>query len=324
MRALVCTEYGPPEKLVVRDLPEPEPGAGQIKVEVRAAGVNFPDLLMIAGEYQLKTPPPFIPGAEAAGVVTATGEGVTRIREGDAVIVMPSGGAFAEVCVADEVNAVPKPEVLSFEEAAAFAITYFTTVHAFRQSGILQAGETVLVLGAAGGVGSAAVEVARAMDARVIAAASSAEKLEFAQQLGADETINYAEESLNDAVKSLTGGKGVDVVFDPVGGDLALQALRATAWHGRYLVIGFASGQIPALPANLALLKEASIVGVWWGTWATKHPQEQVENMRLLAALLDQGKIRPRVSRTLPLEEFLDAFKALQERRATGKLVLSF
>lgn len=323
MRALVCPAYGAPDSLVIEDLPEPEPGPGQVQVRVHAAGLNFPDLLMIAGQYQLKTPPPFVPGAEAAGVVTATGPGVERLKVGDPVIAMPTGGAFAEVCVADEISTVPKPEALSFEEAAGFAITYFTTMHAYRQSAILNEGETVLVLGAAGGVGSAAIELGKAMGARVIAAASSAEKLDFARELGADETINYSEQSLNDAVKSLTGGKGVDVVYDPVGGDLATEALRATAWHGRYLVIGFASGEIPALPANLALLKEASIVGVWWGTWAGKHPGEQVENMLALARLLESGKIRPRVSASYPLEEYVDAFRTISERRATGKVVFT-
>lgn len=324
MRALVCSEYGPPEQLAIQELPPPEAGPGQVRIEVRAAGLNFPDLLMIAGEYQLKTPPPFVPGAEVAGIVTAIGDGVTRFKPGDEIIAMPLGGGFAEICVADESSTVPKPAGLGFEEAAGFAITYFTAMHAFRQSARLAEGETLLVLGAAGGVGSAAVELGKAMGARVIAAASSEEKLAFARDLGADETIDYGAESLNDAVKRLTDGKGVDVVFDPVGGELAQQALRATGWHGRYLVIGFASGDIPALPANLALLKEASIVGVWWGTWAAKHPGEQVENMQFLSRLLDAGKIRPRVSASLPLDDYLEAFNAIRERRAKGKIVFRF
>ena len=323
MRALVCKEFGGPENLVIEDLPTPEPGAGQVQVEVRAAGVNFPDLLMIAGQYQVKTPPPFVPGAEAAGVVTAVGEDVQRTKVGDEVIAMPLGGAFSEICVADEISTVPKPGSLSFEQAAGFAITYFTTMHAFRQAASLQAGETVLVLGAAGGVGSAAVELAKAMGARVIAAASSDEKLAFAKELGADDVINYSTQALNDAVKALTDGKGADVVYDPVGGELALQALKATAWHGRYLVIGFASGEIPSLPANLALLKEASIVGVWWGTWAGKHPQEQYANMQELSALLADGTIKPRVSGSYTLDDYLDAFRAISERRAMGKVVLT-
>ncbi len=324
MRALVCKEFGPPETLVIEDLPEPEPGTGQVKIDVRAAGINFPDLLMIAGQYQVKTPPPFVPGAEVAGVVTAVGDGVSRIKPGDEVIAMPLGGAFSEVCVADEISTVPKPGALGFEQAAGFAITYFTTMHAFRQSAKLEARETVLVLGAAGGVGSSAVELGKAMGARVIAAASSDEKLAFAKELGADEVINYSSQSLNDAVKSLTDGKGVDVVYDPVGGDLAQEALRATGWHGRYLVIGFASGDIPQIPANLALLKEASIVGVWWGTWATKHPELQYANMQELGALLADGKIQPRVSEAFLLDDYRDAFRAISERRAMGKVVFKF
>jgi NADPH2:quinone reductase len=324
MRALVCPAYGTVENLELRDLPEPEPGPGQVQIQVRAAGLNFPDLLAIAGQYQTKTPPPFVPGSEAAGVVTATGAGVDRVQVGDAVIAMPTGGAFAEVVVAEEFNTVPKPSELSFEEAAGYAITYFTTIHAYRQSARLEPGETVLVLGAAGGVGSAAVELGKAMGARVIAAASSSDKLEFATALGADETINYTEQALNEAVKSLTDGKGVDVVYDPVGGELAIAALRALAWQGRYLVIGFASGEIPALPANLALLKEASIVGVWWGTWAGRHPREQMANMQSLAEMAAAGSIRPRVSASYDLDDYVAAFGAIANRQAMGKLIFTF
>ena len=324
MRALVCPAYGPVETLEIEELPDPSPGPGQVQIEVRAAGLNFPDLLSIAGQYQTKTPPPFVPGVEVAGIVTATGPGVSRIKTGDAVIAMPAGGAFAEICIADETSTLPKPAALSFEEAAAFAITYFTTMHAYRQSAALKPGETILVLGAAGGVGSAAVELGKALGARVIAAASSREKLEFAKALGADDTINYAEQQLKEEVRSLTDGRGVDVVYDPVGGELAEQALRATAWHGRYLVVGFASGEIPALPANLALLKEASIVGVWWGTWAARHPREQLENLQSLAALLEAGKIRPRVSASFSLDDYVAAFRAISERRVTGKVVFAF
>ncbi len=323
MRALVCEAYGAPDTLVLKDIPAPEPGPGQVAIDVRAAGVNFPDLLMIAGKYQVRTPPPFVPGAECAGVVTAVGEGVSRVSPGDEVIAMPLGGAFAEVAIADEASTVPKPDGLDFDEAAGFAITYFTTMHAFRQSAALEAGETVLVLGAAGGVGSAAVELAKAMGAHVIAAASSDEKLAFARALGADDTINYTAQSLKEAVKALTNGNGVDVVYDPVGGALAIEALKATAWHGRYLVVGFASGEIPELPANLALLKEASIIGVWWGTWATRHPEAQLLNMRELAALLTAGKIRPRISARYSFAESAAAFADVAERRATGKIVLT-
>ena len=324
MRALVCKEYGTADELVIEDRPEPEPGPGQLTVRVHAAGVNFPDLLMIAGQYQVRTPPPFIPGAEAAGVVTSIGPGVSRFKPGDKVITMPLGGAFADVCVAEEVSTVPMPEELDFESAAGFAITYFTTAHALRQSADLQAGETLLVLGAAGGVGSAAVDLGKAMGARVIAAVGDQSKTGFVRELGADEVIDYAKHDLNESVKALTGKEGADVVYDPVGGDLALAALRATAWHGRYLVIGFASGEIPALPANLALLKEASIVGVWWGTWAAKHPAEQLDNMRFLGGLLAERQIKPRVTESFALNDYRKAFAAISERRARGKVVLTF
>lgn len=279
MRALVCKEYGGLDTLEIQEREAPAPGDGELLVSVRAAGINFPDLLTIAGQYQVKTSPPFVPGNEAAGVVTAVGPGVTRFKPGDAVICMPTGGAFAEQCVVHENFAMPMIPGMGFPEAAGFAITYGTSMHALSQSAALQAGETLLVLGAAGGVGTTAVELGKAMGARVIAAASNAEKLAFARAAGADEGIDYSTTSLRDAVKELTDGKGVDVVYDPVGDDLATQALRSLAWHGRYLVIGFASGEIPSFPANLALLKEASIVGVWWGTWAARHPAEHVNNI---------------------------------------------
>ena len=270
MRALVCNAFGPPESLNLEQHHAPLPATGQVLVDVKAAGINFPDILMIGGEYQVKTAPPFVPGNELAGIVEAVGEGVSRFSAGDHVIATPTGGAFAEKCVADQHMCLPLPDKLSFEQGAGFTITYATSYHAFRQSTELKPGETVLVLGAAGGVGITAVEIARALGAKVIAAASSDEKLGFARQAGADELINYSKVSLRDAVKELTGGKGVDVVFDPVGGELAQQALRSLAWHGRYLVVGFACGDIPQIPANIALLKEARISGVWWGTWAKK------------------------------------------------------
>ena len=247
MRALVCKEYGPPESLVIEEHDDPVPGEGQVLVDVEAAGINFPDVLSIAGKYQVKTPTPFVPGNEAAGVVCAVGAGVSQYAVGDKVIINSAGGAFAEKCVADAHMTAPLPDDLSFEKGAGFSVTYGTSMHALKQSADLKPGETVLVLGAAGGVGITAVEIAKAMGARVIAAASSEEKLEFAKSGGADETINYSEEPLKERVKELTEGKGADVVYDPVGGELAEQAFRATAWHGRYLVIGFASGEIPKL-----------------------------------------------------------------------------
>ncbi|MDH3352145.1 MAG: NADPH:quinone oxidoreductase family protein [Gammaproteobacteria bacterium] len=322
MRALVCNEYGPPESLVIEERDDPVPGEGQIGVDIAAAGINFPDVLAIAGKYQVKTPTPFVPGNEAAGVVSAIGAGVTQFAVGDKVIINTTGGAFAEKCVADVHATAALPDDLSFEQGAGFTVTYGTSYHALKQSANLQPGETVLVLGAAGGVGITAVEIAKAMGARVIAAASSDEKLEFAVSAGADETINYSKVPLKQTVKKLTGNHGADVVYDPVGGELADQAFRATAWHGRYLVIGFACGEIPKFAANIALLKEASIIGVWWGTWATKNPKLQTRNMLEMAELIKAGTLTPRVTESYALDEYVDAFKAITERRARGKVTL--
>ena len=323
MRALMCKQYGPPESLELVTLDDPEPGPGELLIDVHAAGLNFPDVLVIAGQYQVKTEPPFIPGNEAAGVVAAVGDGVGRFKVGDSVIAMPRGGTFAEKCVVSEALAMPLLPGLDFAQGAGFAVTYGTSYHALRQSAGLKAGERVLVLGAAGGVGITAVEIAKAMGAEVIAAASNDDKLEFARTAGADHLINYSEGSLRDQVKALTDGEGVDVVYDPVGGELALQALRSLAWHGRYLVIGFASGDIPELPANIALLKEASIIGVWWGTWVAKNPAGHIQNIKELAALIGEGKLVPRISEKYPLEDYVDAFGAITGRRALGKVVLT-
>ncbi len=270
MRALVCKKYGPPSQLILDDLDDPKPSKGQILIEVKAAGINFPDVLSIEGKYQVKTEPPFIPGNEASGIIEAVGEGVERFKPGDQVIMMSKGGAFAEKCVSDENTTIPLFSALNFSQGAGFMVTYGTSYHALKQSAKLKEGETILVLGAAGGVGVTAIEIAKAMGAKVIAAASSNEKLEFAKGIGADELINYSETPLKEKVKEITEGKGADVVYDPVGGELSDAALRATAWHGRYLVIGFASGDIPKFAANILLLKEASAIGVWWGTWAAK------------------------------------------------------
>jgi NADPH2:quinone reductase len=322
MRALVCKAYGPPESLVIAQRDDPVPAANQVVVNIAAAGINFPDVLIIAGKYQVKTEPPFIPGNEASGVVCAVGENVNRYSVGDKVIVTPQGGAFAEKCAVDESRVIALPSGLNFEQGAGFSVTYGTSYHALKQSAKLAAGETVLVLGAAGGVGITAVEIAKAMGARVIAAASSDQKLAFATDAGADATINYSNTSLRDAVKELTGGNGADIVYDPVGGGLTLDAYRALAWHGRYLVVGFASGDIPSFPANIALLKEASIVGVWWGTWAAKNPQVQLRNMQELESLLAAGKLKPRVTEAYALDDFQAAFASITSRRAQGKVIL--
>jgi len=323
MRALVCEQYGPPGDLVIQEWPDPAPGEGEVLIDIRAAGINFPDVLSIAGTYQVKTPLPFIPGNEVAGVVSAVGGASSRFKPGDRVIATPSGGAFAEKCTVSENLCLPLPASMDFEQGAGFTLTYATSYHAYRQSTLLKPGETVLVLGAAGGVGITAVELAKAAGAKVIAAASSEEKLQFTKEAGADVTINYSTTSLRDAVKELTGGNGVDVVYDPVGGELAQQALRSLAWHGRYLVIGFACGDIPSLPANIALLKEASIIGVWWGTWASRNPADSKRNMLELAAMVEEGKIRPRVTETYSLDRFEDAFACITERRARGKVILT-
>lgn len=322
MRALVCKEYGPPESMLIEELDDPVVASDQVLVDVAAAGINFPDVLAIAGKYQVKTPPPFVPGNEAAGVVAAIGDGVTRFSVGDKVILNSKGGAFAEKCIADQNTTMHLPEGLNFEQGAGFTVTYGTSYHALRQRANLQAGETVLVLGAAGGVGITAVELAKSMGARVIAAASSDEKLEFARAAGADECINYSTQPLKETVKEMTDGNGADVVYDPVGGELAEQAFRATAWHGRYLVIGFACGDIPKFALNIALLKEASIVGVWWGTWAAKNPKLQVQNMQELAELVKNGTLSPKVTESYSLDDFTRAFSAITERRARGKVIL--
>jgi NADPH2:quinone reductase len=323
LRALVCKEYGTVDQLVLEEWDDPVPGEGQVLVDIKAAGINFPDVLTIAGQYQVKVPPPFIPGVEAAGVVASIGPGVDQWKPGDRVIVAPAMGAFAEKSIAEASKLSALPDYLDFEKGAGFTLTYSTSYHAFKQSTQIQPGETVLVLGAAGGVGITAVEIAKAMGAHVIAAASSDEKLDFAQLAGADETINYSDVPLKETVKAMTGGKGVDVVYDPVGGELAQQALRATAWQGRYLVIGFAAGDIPKFPANLALLKEASIIGVFWGAWAERNPAEQQQNMTEMDAMVRQGTLVPRVTESYPLADFREAFGAITERRARGKVVLT-
>ncbi len=323
MKALVCSEFAPPEQLTLEERPDPQPGKGEVLIDVKAAGVNFPDLLIVAGKYQFKPPLPFVPGAEVAGVVAALGEGVTNFKTGDRVIATTQVGAFAEQCVVPEWGAFPMGDKMSFEQAAGFAITYGTSYYALKQQAKLQPGETVLVLGAAGGVGIATIQLAKAMGATVIAAASSEDKLDFACAAGADLRINYSTEDLKAKTKELTGGKGVDVIYDPVGGDFSEQAFRAIAWNGRHLVIGFASGPIPKLPLNLALLKGASIVGVWWGTSAAKFPLDSQANFREMIEMIDSGKFSPMVSEVYPLERHQEAFQSIAQRRAKGKVILS-
>lgn len=325
MKALTCKEHGLADKLeLVDNWPEPELGDNDVLIDVKAAGLNFPDVLMIQGKYQFQPDMPFIPGGECSGVVVAVGANVTRYKAGDKVLSMGAAGAFCERIAAHEMAVFPMPDGLSFEQAAGISITYFTSYYALKQRAELKAGETLLVLGAAGGVGTTAIELGKLMGAKVIAAASTDEKLELCKSLGADELINYNEVSLKDTIKELTGGKGVDVVYDPVGGDYSEPAIRSMAWKGRYLVIGFASGPIPSIPLNLSLLKGFSIVGVYWGRFAGEEPEENLKNIEELWQLFAEGKINPVVTDSFSFEQYEDAFNCLIERRARGKVIMNF
>lgn len=324
MKAVVCKEHGLPDKLVLAsDWPEPSLGDHDVLIDVKAAGLNFPDVLIIQGKYQYQPEMPFIPGGECAGVVAAVGAKVSRFNVGDKVISAGSTGAFCQRVAVNENAAFPMPGGLSFEQAAGVCITYFTSYYALKQRANLQPGETLLVLGAAGGVGTSAIELGKHFGAKVIAAASTDEKLELCKQLGADEVINYSTTSLKDAIKELTGGKGVDVVYDPVGGEFAEQAIRGMAWNGRFLVIGFASGPIPKIPLNLALLKGCSIVGVFWGRFTGEEPAVNLQNIQALWALFESGRIRPVVTDSFPIEQYEEAFNCMIERRARGKVILT-
>ncbi|MBV7561181.1 MULTISPECIES: NADPH:quinone oxidoreductase family protein [unclassified Pseudomonas] len=324
MKALLCKAFGPAETLTLEDIDSPRPKGNEVLIEVQAAGVNFPDTLIIEGKYQFKPPFPFSPGGEVAGVVAAVGDKVAHLKTGDRVMALTGWGGFAEQVAAPAYNVLPVPASMDLNTAAAFGMTYGTSMHALKQRAALKPGETLLVLGAAGGVGLAAVEIGKAMGAKVIAAASSAEKLEVARSAGADELINYSEQSLKDEVKRLTNGQGVDVIYDPVGGPLFEEAFRCMAWNGRFLVVGFAAGGgIPALPANLPLLKGASLVGVFWGSFAQRQPADNAENFRQLFAWHAEGKLKPLVSQTFPLARGGEAIDALGQRKAVGKLVVT-
>ncbi len=322
MKAVLCKAFGPAETLVLEEVASPVAKANEILLEVHAAGVNFPDTLIIEGKYQFKPPFPFSPGGEAAGVVKAVGDKVSHLQVGDRVMALTGWGSFAEEVAVPGYNAMPIPADMDFPSAAAFGMTYGTSMHALKQRANLQPGETLLVLGASGGVGLAAVEIGKAMGARVIAAASSAQKLEVARAAGADELIDYSASSLKDEVKRLTGGQGADVIYDPVGGDLFDAAIRSIAWNGRLLVVGFASGRIPELPVNLALLKGAAVVGVFWGAFAQRQPQDNAANFQQLFAWHSAGKLKPLVSQTFPLAQAAAAIDTLGQRKAVGKLVV--
>lgn len=322
MKALVCEAYGPIDTLVVKDIPSPAPGPKQVLIEVRAAGVNFPDALMVQGLYQVKPPLPFTPGAEIAGVVKAVGAEVRQFKAGDRVIALTSTGGFAEECVADAARTLPLPAGMDFDTGAALVLTYCTSLHGLKDCGHLQPGETLVVLGAAGGVGISAIEIGKAMGARVIAAASSADKLALCRQVGADETIDYSSENLKDRINELTGGKGADVVYDPVGGPYTEPAVRSLAWRGRLLIIGFAAGEIPKIPLNLALLKERSLVGVYWGDSTRHDPAGHLANLQQLQAWFAAGTIRPVISERFPLAAARDAVARIANRQVKGKVVV--
>jgi NADPH2:quinone reductase len=323
MKAVLCKAFGPPESLVVEEVPSPDPGPGEVVVSVKAASVNFPDVLIIQNKYQFKPQLPFSPGSEVAGVVKTIGDGVTTVKPGDRVMAFTTYGAFAEEVKTDAKRLLPLPAGMDFTHAAAFGLTYATSDHALRDRGQLAAGETLLVLGAAGGVGLAAIEIGKALGARVIAAASTEDKLAVCREHGADDSINYATDDLRERIKSLTDGRGVDVVYDPVGGAYTEAALRSLAWRGRLLVVGFAAGDIPKIPLNLTLLKGCSIVGVFWGEFTRREPQRFAESMQQLGRWYGDGKLQPHVSQTYPLERAADALTAMANRQVKGKVVLT-
>jgi NADPH2:quinone reductase len=326
MHAWLCENPIGVDALQWKELPTPEPGAGQVRIRIEAASLNFPDLLIVQNKYQMKPPLPFVPGSEYAGVVEAVGEGVKHLRPGQRVACLSGTGGFGTHTLAPAALCMPLPEGFPAVDAAAFIMIYATSYHALMDRAQLKAGETVLILGAAGGVGTAAIQIAKAAGARVIAAASSDEKCALCATLGADATINYAQHgplaSLRDEIKRLTDGKGPDVIYDPVGGDFAEPAFRSIAWRGRYLVVGFASGPIPALPLNLALLKGASIVGVFWGDFAKREPQANAAMMQALAGMYAKGQVKPVIDQTLPMAELHKAYAIMGSRSVKGKLVL--
>jgi NADPH2:quinone reductase len=322
MHAWLCSETTGPAGLHWTELPELQPRPGEVRISVRCASLNFPDLLITQGRYQVKPPLPFVPGCEFSGVIDAVGDGVTTLQPGMRVAAFAGQGGFGTQVNVPAGLVMPLPDVMGFEDAAAFICTYATTHHALMDRAALQAGETVLVLGATGGVGSAALQVAKAAGARVIAGASSAAKCELALRLGADAAIDYSGGQLRERLKELTGGRGPDVVYDPVGGPNAEAAFRSIAWRGRYLVIGFAHGDIPALPLNLALLKGASIVGVFWGEYARREPRANAATLAALADLYGRGLVKPHLERVLDMAELPRAFELMQARQVHGKLVL--
>lgn len=326
MQAWICDNPTGVDALTWQTLPMPEPGPGQVLVAIEAASLNFPDVLIVQNKYQIKPPLPFVPGAEFAGTVTAVGEGVTHLRVGSKVAALSGTGGFGTHTLVSAALCMPLPAGFPAVDAAAFIMTYATSYHALIDRAALQAGETVLILGAAGGVGTAAIQIAKAAGARVIAAASSAEKCATCQKLGADATLNYSEHtpsgSLREQINQLTGGKGPDVVYDPVGGEWAEPVFRSMAWRGRYLVVGFAGGPIPSLPMNLPLLKGASLVGVFWGEFAKREPKANAAMMQTLAQWYGQSLVKPLIHQTLPMSDLKQAYAQMSTRSVMGKLVM--
>lgn len=323
MKAVLCKQYGPPESLVIEQVPSKPLGKGEVRVALHAAGVNFPDVLIIQGKYQFKPDMPFSPGGEAAGQISEVGEGVTDYKVGDRVIVMCGWGGFADEIVIAADRLQKMPDSMDYATGAAFLMTYGTSHHALRQRAQIKPGETLLVLGAAGGVGLAAVELGKVMGARVIAAASTDEKLALCRKYGADEVINYTTEKIRDRVKELTGGKGADVIYDAVGGDAFDEAIRCINWDGRLLIVGFASGRIPQLPVNLALLKGCQIVGVFWGDFTRREPELHRRNLDEMMRWFAEGKLHPHVSARYPMEKVADALNDMMNRKVQGKAVVT-
>ena len=322
MHAWLCENPIGVDALTWKELPTPHPGPGEVLVEIKAASLNFPDLLIVQNKYQMKPPLPFVPGSEYAGIVRVVGEGVTHLQVGQHIACLSGTGGFATHTIAPAALCMPLPPGFPFVDAAAFIMIYATSHHALIDRARLKAGETILVLGAAGGVGTSAIQIAKAVGARVIAAASTDEKCALCKSIGADATINYSTENLRESIKALTDGKGPDVVYDPVGGDMAEPAFRSIAWRGRYLVVGFASGTIPALPLNLTLLKGASIVGVFWGGFAKQEPKANAAMMSELAGWYAQGRIKPVIDSTMPMAELKAAYAHMGSRGVKGKLVM--
>jgi len=322
MKAIRCKEFGPPSSLALEEMPGLKPAANEVLVDVKACGINFPDTLIIQGLYQFKPELPFTPGSDIAGVVKEVGDDVAHLKVGDEVFGFVFSGGFAEEVLVPSNTCFLKSKKMNFPIAASFMVAYGTSYHALKDRAKLSEGETLLVLGASGGVGLAAVELGKLMGAKVIAAASSEDKLQLCREYGADQTINYSKDDLKSEIKKLTDNKGVDVIYDPVGGDYSEAAFRGIAWEGRFLVIGFASGTIPKMPLNLPLLKTASIVGVFWGDFAMRNPKQNMENTKMLMKWYDEGKLRPHIHRTYELKNTARALEEIMNRNVRGKLVI--